>query len=333
MIEAGLGLARVLHRLGRIDDARAIATETNALEARIQPWRRWDTSQAVLHMIELSLGEPGAIGRLRADARRVDPHFGVAVHQLAAVWLSRFGERSSDQDVELELEAANACSAEAQCPRCDRELLVVTAELHARHGGVDQARRELAEWESTYDGPGYPALQAWRARARSAIAVASGDPAAADLLAGVVMASDAMGEAEEAVWARLDLGRVLRASGDRQGAVSAYMQAAARARELRAVAAGRLASRALRELGVRAWRRSAREAGAGALHELSARELEVARLVAEGSSNREIADLLALSAKTVERHVTNTLAKLGARNRTELAALVHTGSARGSPDD
>jgi DNA-binding NarL/FixJ family response regulator len=178
-------------------------------------------------------------------------------------------------------------------------------------------------------------LHAWRARARSAIAVASGDPAAPDLLAEVVMASDAMGEAEDAVWARLDLGRVLRASGDRQGAVSVYTEAAARARELGAVAAGRLASRALRELGVRAWRRSARGAGAGAgvLDELSARELEIARLVAEGSSNREIADLLALSPKTVERHLTNSLAKLGARNRTELAALVHTGSVRGSPDD
>jgi DNA-binding NarL/FixJ family response regulator len=284
-------------------------------------------------MIELSLGEPGAIGRLRADARRVDPHFGIHVHQLAAVWLSRLGERPAARDVELEIEAARACSAEARCPRCDRELLVVSAELHARLGRVDQARRELAEWESTYDGPGYPALYAWRARAQSAIAVATGDAAAPDLLAEVVMASDAMGEAEDAVWARLDLGRALRASGDRQGAVSAYTQAAARARQLGAVSAGRIASRALRELGVRAWRRTIHETGAGALHELSARELEVARLVAEGSSNREIADLLALSPKTVERHLTNTLAKLGARNRTELAALVHAGSVRGSPDD
>jgi DNA-binding CsgD family transcriptional regulator len=333
MIEAGLGLARVLLGLGRIDAARAIATDTNALEARIRPWRRWDTSQVVLHVIELSLGEPGAIGRLRADARRVDPHFGVAVHQVAAVWLSRSGGRAAARDVELELEAARACSAEARCPRCDRELLVVSAELHARHGRVDQARRELAEWESTYHGPGYTALRAWRARARSAIAIASGDPAAADLLAEVVTASDAMGEAEDAVWARLDLGRVLRASGDRQGAVSTYTDAAARAQELGAVAAGRVASRALRGLGVRAWRRSARETGAGALRDLSARELEVVRLAADGSSNREIADLLALSPKTVERHLTNSLAKLGARNRTELAALVHTGLVRGSPDD
>jgi len=69
------------------------------------------------------------------------------------------------------------------------------------------------------------------------------------------------------------------------------------------------------------------------LHDLSTRELEVARLVAEGSTNREIADLLGLSPRTVDRHLTNSLAKLGARNRTELAALVHTGSVRGSADD
>jgi len=142
-----------------------------------------------------------------------------------------------------------------------------------------------------------------------------------------------MGLAEDAVWAQLDLGRALRASGDRQGAVSAYTEAAARARELDAVAAGRIAGRELRELGVRAWRRNARGAGAGALWDLSAREVEVARLVAEGSTNREIADLLGLSPRTVDRHLTNSLAKLGARNRTELAALVHTGSVRGSADD
>jgi DNA-binding NarL/FixJ family response regulator len=333
MIDAGLGLARVLHRLGRIDEARAIATETDALEARIRPWRRWDTSQAVLHMIELSLGEPGAIARLRADALRADPHFGINIHQFAAVWLSRQGARSAARDIDLELEAAGACSTEARCPRCDRELLVVSAELHARYGRIDEAQRELAEWETTYQGASYPALDGWRAHARSAIAVASGDPAAPDLLADLVTASDANGEAEEAVWARLDLGQLLGESGDRQGAVSAYAEAAARARAIGAVAAGRMASRGLRKLGVRAWRRGAREAGNGALQDLSARELEVARLVAEGSSNREIADLLAVSPKTVERHLTNSLAKVGARNRTELAALIHSGSVRGSPDD
>jgi len=335
MIEAGLGLARVLHALGRIDAARAIAIETDALEARIRPWRRWDSSQVVLQMIELSRGTTGAIGRLRANARRVEPHFGIAVHQLAALWLSRIGRRQSAREVELELEAARACSEEAACPRCARELLVVSAELRARHGRVDEARRDLAEWESTYHGPDYSALRVWRARAQAAIAIASGDPAAVALLGEVVTGSDAMGEAESAVWARLDLGSFLRTTGDRDGALSAYTEAATRARELGAVAAGRVASRALRDLGVRAWRRSPREAsaGAGALHDLSTREIEIARLVAGGASNREIADLLALSPKTVARHLTNILAKLGARNRTEVAALVHADSVRHSSDD
>jgi DNA-binding NarL/FixJ family response regulator len=340
MIEAGLGLARVLHRLGRLEAARAIATETSALEARIQPWRRWDTSRAVLHMIEVSLGEAGAVGRLRADARRAEAHFGINVHQLAATWLSRLGERSGAAEVDEELEAARACSAEAQCPRCDRELLVISAELHAHNGRPDQARRELAEWESRYSGPGYPAVDEWRVRARAAIAVASGDAAARGLLEEVVRVTDDMGAAEVAVWARLDVGRFLRAAGDRQGAVAAYTDAAARASEIGAVSAGRIASRRLRELGVRAWRRKTQdggsgelqEGGRGGLHELSAREMEIARLVAAGSSNREIADLLALSPKTVDRHLTNTLAKAGVRNRTELAALVHASPVRGSPD-
>jgi len=52
---------------------------------------------------------------------------------------------------------------------------------------------------------------------------------------------------------------------------------------------------------------------------LSDRELEVLRLVADGSSNREIAGALFLAEGTVKNHVTNVLAKLGARDRTQAA--------------
>jgi DNA-binding NarL/FixJ family response regulator len=52
---------------------------------------------------------------------------------------------------------------------------------------------------------------------------------------------------------------------------------------------------------------------------LSERELEVLRLLAEGSSNREIASALFLAEGTVKNHVTNLLGKLGARDRTQAA--------------
>jgi DNA-binding NarL/FixJ family response regulator len=51
---------------------------------------------------------------------------------------------------------------------------------------------------------------------------------------------------------------------------------------------------------------------------LTARELEVVKLIAEGHTSEEIAEQLVLSARTVERHRANVLAKLGMRNRVEL---------------
>jgi DNA-binding NarL/FixJ family response regulator len=52
---------------------------------------------------------------------------------------------------------------------------------------------------------------------------------------------------------------------------------------------------------------------------LSERELGVLRLLADGRSNREIAAELFLAEGTVKNHVTNVLAKLGARDRTQAA--------------
>jgi DNA-binding NarL/FixJ family response regulator len=54
------------------------------------------------------------------------------------------------------------------------------------------------------------------------------------------------------------------------------------------------------------------------LEPLTPRELEVLKLIAEGHSSKEIAALLVLSVKTVERHRANILGKLGMRDRVEL---------------
>jgi predicted ATPase/DNA-binding CsgD family transcriptional regulator len=61
---------------------------------------------------------------------------------------------------------------------------------------------------------------------------------------------------------------------------------------------------------------------AGDAFELSARELEVARLVADGLSNPAIASALFVSVATVKTHVSHILAKLGLDSRTQLARWV-----------
>jgi non-specific serine/threonine protein kinase len=55
---------------------------------------------------------------------------------------------------------------------------------------------------------------------------------------------------------------------------------------------------------------------------LTSREQEVALRIAEGKSNREIADALVVGERTVEGHVSNILAKLGFRSRAQISAWV-----------
>ncbi len=95
--------------------------------------------------------------------------------------------------------------------------------------------------------------------------------------------------------------------------------------ELAACGAVRLrdeAARELRRLGRRAGARRRRAPGGEGLAALSGREREIADLVAEGNTNREIAAHLFLSEKTVESHMTRLFAKLGVSSRAEVAEAV-----------
>ena len=64
----------------------------------------------------------------------------------------------------------------------------------------------------------------------------------------------------------------------------------------------------------------AKEQGASSV--LTKRERDVVRAVAEGMSNKEIADHLGIGANTVRTHISNILRKLNLSNRTQLA--LHT---------
>jgi DNA-binding NarL/FixJ family response regulator len=67
----------------------------------------------------------------------------------------------------------------------------------------------------------------------------------------------------------------------------------------------------------------ARLGGADETHGLTARELEVLRLVAAGQTNKAIAAELVLSERTVDRHVSNIFAKLGVSSRTAATAFAY----------
>jgi DNA-binding NarL/FixJ family response regulator len=65
-----------------------------------------------------------------------------------------------------------------------------------------------------------------------------------------------------------------------------------------------------------------RQAAAGA-HGLTARELQVLRLLAAGKTNHAIASDLVLAEKTVDRHVSNIYAKLGVSSRAAATAYAY----------
>ena len=102
---------------------------------------------------------------------------------------------------------------------------------------------------------------------------------------------------------------LLTTGGDRDQAAEHLGVATATARR---IGADRLVSRA-EDLGRRA--RLKVEAAPENPYRLTSREVEVLRLVADGLSDREIGARLFISHRTVERHVSNLLAKLGAARR------------------
>jgi DNA-binding CsgD family transcriptional regulator len=163
-----------------------------------------------------------------------------------------------------------------------------------------------------------PLVRSELTRARLAVAAASDDR-----LGGQTAAEHGLALGEAAgpfARARLELaaGQMWHRWGERELAVSALEAARGR---FAALQAPPWVARADDELEDTGRRTSARHRLTG--QELTAQEEGVVHVVAQGKSNRETADELYISVKTVEHHLSRAFAKLGVRSRTELAHLVH----------
>jgi DNA-binding CsgD family transcriptional regulator len=163
----------------------------------------------------------------------------------------------------------------------------------------------------------------WHLRGRALLAMGRPEEAIAPLLAAGAAARRQMTPPEQ--WRiAASLGATYERAGRSEPAAGAYTTAA---RTIEQLACGvpdneladtfrRGALAALPRAAQQSALRSARSTPGG----LTAREREVAVLVARGHSNRAIADILVLSERTVEKHVENIMTKLDASSRAQVAA-------------
>jgi DNA-binding CsgD family transcriptional regulator len=114
----------------------------------------------------------------------------------------------------------------------------------------------------------------------------------------------------------LALGECLRRAR-RRAEARGYLRAALT--QFEALGAEPWADRARAEL--RASGESARKRDPSTLDQLTAQEVHIAQLVAEGHTNRDVAGQLFLSPRTIEFHLRNVFRKLGVSSRTELARI------------
>ncbi len=177
--------------------------------------------------------------------------------------------------------------------------------------------------EATAAGLGLNIPTAAAARTRAAVALAAGDVKAARAAGeAAVRHADAVGATLQAAFARLALGRALVGAEDRKEAIAVLREAEQDFDRCGSHRARDEARRELRKLGARAEPRGPAAADDSGLGALTKREREIADLVTDRMTNREIAAALFLSDKTIESHVRNIFMKLGVSSRVDVARTV-----------
>jgi DNA-binding NarL/FixJ family response regulator len=192
----------------------------------------------------------------------------------------------------------------------------VTAAL--RRGDIPSALRWAALCEPLAS---VPVAAAAVERTLSRVAVAQGDHEDAATRASASARLDALSGAKlDGLRARVLYATALASSGQRELAIQTLSEIAAEA--------DALGGTSVRKLAAKEWRQLVRRdaPAGGGFSSLSDREREIAVLVAEGHTNRNIGSTLFLSERTVQTHLSRILSVLGLPSRTAIPAALGVGS-------
>jgi len=318
-IEMGAHLMYLLIDQARFTEAEFVAEPLAQLLDRTRHQTRrlavglnvWSSRSALLEL-ETIRGDWGTAVRVLAEGpEELLPH-SLVTHaaNVAQRWARLAGP--DDPHVQPLIDRAVAAADEVGCPRCGEQMSLTVARLRVVAGDVEAGHELLSTWNR----PDAPAdVHRWVTALRLLVLAGEGDIDGSSALAESLHA-DLLRVGQQL--AHLDLlndqARVL-ARVDPDAALSLLEQFSEESACAGATNFVSVATREMRALGSRPWRRVADTGGA-----LTDRERAVADLVAAGLTNPEIALRLFLSRKTVERHVSHVLTKLGSRNRTELAS-------------
>ncbi|HEX2220293.1 MAG TPA: LuxR C-terminal-related transcriptional regulator [Gemmatimonadales bacterium] len=220
--------------------------------------------------------------------------------------------RLAQGEVDAALGAIRNAVAETRERRARPRVLAALVEIALAAGDVSGARQGAEELVSLAADLGALYLRAVALYSIGAVQLAEGDARAA--LASLREAEGLWLELKapyESARVRALTGMACRELGDEAGA---GLELEAAQRVLRAIGAGPELAR------VERLRREHATRGSGGL---TARELEVLRLIAKGMTNRGIAERLRISEKTVARHVSNIYVKLGLSSRSAATAYAY----------
>jgi DNA-binding CsgD family transcriptional regulator len=293
-------------------------------------WALWEL--AIAHYF---VGDLEAALRAAEECKEVWPGSGLFPMTGQPDWaigLVLFESGEVERGYEVLLEGVGGVRATRVVPadRCWAWLHITRAALATGHPEVAEDAVRRSEENAAQFGGGLNLTWARRARAELLLARGEHEEAAEAALAGVRAARATGSVPDEAFCARV-AGTALGRSGQRERGIELLRAAERQLDQVGSERERAMARRELRTLGARVEARRAAAGGDAGLQALTGREREIAELVTDRRTNREIAAELFLSAKTVESHLRNVFAKLGASSRVEVARIVER-ERRGEPE-